>query len=81
MTESVIISALSPVLLILLQLLEVHSPHSVFASACYWHCSTESAQFWEIAINNTFSDRDVCSPFSLDITYLQKFSGPPRMVL
>jgi len=32
-------------------------PHAAFAPACWWHCSTETDQFWSISINGQVNDR------------------------
>eukprot|EP01088_Endostelium_zonatum_P009046 TRINITY_DN22231_c0_g1_i1.p1 TRINITY_DN22231_c0_g1~~TRINITY_DN22231_c0_g1_i1.p1 ORF type:complete len:371 (-),score=78.18 TRINITY_DN22231_c0_g1_i1:38-1150(-) len=42
------------------ELEKVAAPHGVFGSACYWHCGTEEATFWDIKLrNDKVSDREV----------------------
>jgi len=42
----------------------VVSPHSVYSPACYWHCSTETDQFWNITFSNgLLSDQEALHLF------------------
>jgi len=41
---------------------QLRPPHAAYSPACYWHCSTESGEYWSIKYG-TMADRDALFGF------------------